>query len=132
MLQGIKNNIKQGINEGFFRKDINIEIISMLHVLKIESVFSTDIFDKTNFSAIDIFQQIFISHFYGIANQKGIECFKKKFMTALDQTCEDRAAGRIAVTCQRREANYMRSIRFIKSSRSAGGCTPPSPSTCLK
>jgi len=67
----LSDNMKQGREEGFYRDDFNIDIISKLHILKIESMLSTDIFDADDYSTVDIFKELFLYHFYAIANDKG-------------------------------------------------------------
>ena len=64
-------NMEQGRKEGFYRNEFNIDIIAKLHVIKIESMLSTDIFDTDDYSTIDIFKELFLYHFYAIANDKG-------------------------------------------------------------
>lgn len=74
----IMQNTKQGIEEGFFRDNFNIDIISKLHVMKIEALMQTDIFDQDNYSIVDIFKELFTHHFFAIATPKGVEAFNTK------------------------------------------------------
>ncbi|MBN2669007.1 MAG: TetR/AcrR family transcriptional regulator [Bacteroidales bacterium] len=66
-------NLEQGRAEGFFREDFNIDIISKLHVLKIESLLKTDIFDKDDYSNAEIFRELFLYHFHAISTPKGMK-----------------------------------------------------------
>jgi len=71
-------NMTQGIKEGSFRDDFNIDIIAKLHVMKIEALMQTDIFEDSNYSIIEIFKELFTHHFMAIANEKGKKEFNKK------------------------------------------------------
>lgn len=71
-------NTTQGIEEGYFRDDFNIDIIAKLHTMKIEALMQTDIFDDTDYTIVDIFKELFSHHFMAIATEKGVEAFKLK------------------------------------------------------
>lgn len=71
-------NMKQGIGEGTFRDNFNIDIIAKLHILKIEGMLQSNIFDDINYSIIDIFKELFTYHFMAIATEKGVDEFNKK------------------------------------------------------
>ncbi len=71
-------NMNQGIKEGFYRADLNPDIIAKLHILKIESLLQTDIFENDNYSVMQLFKEMFIYHFMGIATALGIEEFNTK------------------------------------------------------
>jgi len=73
-------NIEQGQEEGAYRKDFNIDIIVKLHVLKIETLLVTDIFDEDDYSTIEIFKELFLYHFYAIATDKGRSALEKKLI----------------------------------------------------
>jgi len=71
-------NMKQGREEGSFRKDFDIDIIARLHILKIEGLLQSDIFEDTNYTIVEIFKELFTHHFMAIATPKGVEEFNKK------------------------------------------------------
>jgi len=71
-------NMTKGIEEGYYRDDFNTDIVARLHVMKIEALLQTDIFDKTDYSIIEIFKELFTHHFMAIATPKGVEAFNKK------------------------------------------------------
>jgi len=74
----IKENIKQGINENLYREDLNIEIVSHLYFQKIEDFHKLDIEELKDFSYIKVFEVMFENHIRGIANAKGIAYFEKQ------------------------------------------------------
>jgi len=71
-------NMKQGREEGSFRDDFNIDIIAKLHILKIEGLLQSDIFEDTNYTIVEIFKELFTHHFMAIATEKGRIEFNKK------------------------------------------------------
>ncbi len=71
-------NMTKGIEEGFYRDNFNTDIVARLHVMKIEAIMQTDIFEKTNYSTVDIFKELFTHHFMAIATPMGVEAFNKK------------------------------------------------------
>ena len=71
-------NMTQGRKEGYFRDDFNIDIIAKLHVMKVEALLQTNIFEDTDYTIIDIFKELFSHHFMAIANEKGKKAFYKK------------------------------------------------------
>ncbi len=74
-------NLKQGVEEGFYRPELNINFISKnlvsfyLNLNSIEyEVFSPDeVFNK------DMHRELTHYHLYGVCTEKGIEYFKNKF-----------------------------------------------------
>ncbi len=71
-------NMEQGTKEGSFREDFNIDIIARLHILKIEGLLQSDIFDETDYTIVEIFKELFTHHFMAIATPKGVKEFNKK------------------------------------------------------
>jgi len=71
-------NMEQGRKEGFFRDDFNIDLVAKLHVIKVEGLLQTDIFDDTDYTIVDIFRELFSHHFMAIATEKGKKSFYKK------------------------------------------------------
>jgi TetR/AcrR family transcriptional regulator, cholesterol catabolism regulator len=78
IIENIKKNIDQGINEGLYRLDLNKDIIAHLYFKKIEDFHNPEVTDLQNFSYENVFEVMFENHIRGIANQKGIEYFEKQ------------------------------------------------------
>jgi len=74
----IKKNIEQGIKEGLYRQDLNIEIVAHLYFQKIEDFHKLDIEELKDFSYIKVFEVMFENHIRGIANTQGIAYFEKQ------------------------------------------------------
>ncbi|HKK10886.1 MAG TPA: TetR/AcrR family transcriptional regulator [Bacteroidales bacterium] len=74
----IKANIEQGIQEGLFRTDLNVELISSLYMKKIEDLHEPDgLICNHDFSFKTIFNVMFDNHIRGIANEKGIAYYEE-------------------------------------------------------
>ena len=81
MFQCISDNLKQGIQEGFYREDIDIEIISRFRMESALIVFQHDLFPQEIYDIVKVNTQIFAHYIYGIASSKGhkmIESYLKK------------------------------------------------------
>ncbi|RLD46596.1 MAG: hypothetical protein DRI86_02765 [Bacteroidetes bacterium] len=70
-------DLKQGIEEGYFREDINIDKLTILNIIRIESFKETDIFEIYDVKIIDLLDELFNYHLHGIATSKGIEEYMK-------------------------------------------------------
>ncbi len=84
----IKANIEQGIREGLFRKDLNVELISSLYIKKLEDLHEPEgLICNQDVSFKTIFNVMFDNHIRGIANEKGIAYYEenKKNLKLNDQ-----------------------------------------------
>lgn len=77
-LNYITNNMKQGIKEGLFRKDLDIGLTANMYIKKIEDITDPDFFTEGDFSFSKIFNVMFENHIRGISNEKGIKYFEKQ------------------------------------------------------
>ena len=78
IINSILNNLVQGIEEGFYREDLNKEIVAHLYFKKIEEFHTLEGDDLQDFSYSKVFEVMFENHIRGIANKKGIEYFEKQ------------------------------------------------------
>ncbi len=77
MIEGMKQNLVQGINEGVYRKDLNVEFISKLHLLNVESIQNSDIFNEY-MSPINLFREMFKFYLRAIANPDKLNLIDQK------------------------------------------------------
>lgn len=69
-------NIERGINEGYYRQDIDSDIISNLYVHKAWVI--SDYMNEFHGDKMEkIFEQHFLYHLYGMLSEKGINHFQK-------------------------------------------------------
>jgi AcrR family transcriptional regulator len=72
----VENSLYAGIKEGYFRKEINVSVLSSLRILEIQMSFDNELFDHTNNTISEIQHQL-LEHFtYGILSEKGLDLFK--------------------------------------------------------
>jgi AcrR family transcriptional regulator len=74
----IIKNLKQGIEEGLYRKELKIDIVAQLYFKKIEDFHNEDNVDFENFSYQKVFKVMFENHIRGIANEAGIKYFEQQ------------------------------------------------------
>jgi hypothetical protein len=72
-----RNNLERGITEGLFRPEINVEIITLLHLFTISMTFEQELFRRQKFSLVEMQMEIMLHYVYGIATQKGVKLIEK-------------------------------------------------------
>lgn len=77
MVEGMQQNLIQGIKEGVYRKDLNVNLISRLHLLNVESIQDNDVFED-NITPIKLFREMFKFYLRAIANPDKIKLIDKK------------------------------------------------------
>jgi AcrR family transcriptional regulator len=78
MHDAIRQNLLKGIGEGLYRKEMNVEIISKLHMTRMEYRYRQDVYQLNDVDSREVMQEIFIYHLHGIANEKGIKILNEK------------------------------------------------------
>lgn len=80
--EGIYNyillNLKKGINEGLYRKEMNTEVIAKLYLWRSENTILSDLFSIEEFTSIKLFVELLTYHIRAIATEKGIIALEKK------------------------------------------------------
>jgi TetR/AcrR family transcriptional regulator, cholesterol catabolism regulator len=71
IIELIKQNLQRGIDEGFFRPDIHIEIMARLRIEQIQMAFDPKVFPKDQFSFADIQIQLLEHYTRGLLTKKG-------------------------------------------------------------
>ncbi len=69
--------LKKGINQGVFRKDIDLEIVSILLNEQLTLISNENVFPERKFSRVVVFENVLINFFRGIATQKGIDLIEQ-------------------------------------------------------
>ena len=65
--------LRKGINQGVFRKEIDLEIVTILLMEQLRMMPDKTIFPHDKFSQSVIFENVIINFFRGIATKKGLE-----------------------------------------------------------
>lgn len=74
----IQENIKKGIAQGFYRQDINPDIISKIYSLKSDSLVDQEIFPFTKYKLLEVYVEFLKYHIRGIASDKGLKYLEKQ------------------------------------------------------
>lgn len=79
IIETIKKNMEQGIAEGLYRDDVNVETLAILRVKEIELAFDMDTFPPQKFDLLNV-QITFLEHFIrGIVTAKGYAVLEDLF-----------------------------------------------------
>ncbi len=81
-------NLKKGKLEGLYRQELNEDILTKLHVSRIENMAGSSLFSPEEINSGTVFKEMFIYHIRGIANEKGIK-FLQKNIHKLDYSDKD-------------------------------------------
>jgi AcrR family transcriptional regulator len=77
MGQSIIRNLKQGIEEGFFRPEINTDILAAARLELIQITFNEEVFPADKYNLAEVNLQIFEHFVYGVLTEKGRKVYEK-------------------------------------------------------
>lgn len=72
----IKKQIEIGVEQGYFREDIQVDILIRLRVLEMEMPFNQTHFSSTNFSISQVMSELSEHFIYGLCTAKGYEAIE--------------------------------------------------------
>ncbi len=75
--RSIENNLKRGIKEGLYRKDLDIQTISRLRMAQVDAVFNGEIFPIPEFNLSEVHVHSMKFYMYGITSLKGHQLINK-------------------------------------------------------
>lgn len=81
IIGNILQNLERGIKEGFYRPEINAEVLSIMRFEQLQLVFDDRLFPREKFSFLEVQMQVFEHFVYGILTDKGrskYESYKQK------------------------------------------------------
>ncbi len=76
-IRDLGNMLLRGIDDGIFRNDINIEIVSRMLNLQLRELSNEAVFPSEQFSRAEVFMNIVVNFTRGIATPKGIEIIEQ-------------------------------------------------------
>ncbi|MFM9839563.1 MAG: TetR/AcrR family transcriptional regulator [Cyclobacteriaceae bacterium] len=82
----IVRNLKQGISEGYFRAEINPEMMGISRLILIEAAFDGNLFPKDKFNLVNIQSQFFDHFVYGLCTDKGRKLYEKYKQNTITNT----------------------------------------------
>jgi AcrR family transcriptional regulator len=75
-INSLMSTLQRGVNEGFFRKEINVEVLAILRLEQIQLAYDADVYPREKFDFREIQLQLFEHFVYGILTPKGIETLR--------------------------------------------------------
>lgn len=73
----VERNLKQGIEEGYFRAEINARVIAAVRLELVQMAFDEEIFPREQFRLAEVQMQIFDHFVYGLVTDKGRKLYQK-------------------------------------------------------
>jgi AcrR family transcriptional regulator len=81
----LSRNMNDGIAQGMYRENLNVDIISGLYVGRMDVCFDQALFPNGQFNPTQIYIETIRYHIRGIASEKGIVYLQEKFKTLNQQ-----------------------------------------------
>ena len=75
--ESVIRNLEQGIEEGYFRSEIDKEVIATIRLEMVQLPFDDRIFPPSRFKLTEVQMQIFDHFVYGITTEKGRKLYQK-------------------------------------------------------
>ncbi|NJN41123.1 MAG: TetR/AcrR family transcriptional regulator [Flammeovirgaceae bacterium] len=79
--KAVIRNVENGIKEGYFRPELNVEIVATIRLEHVQMGFDDQLFPKERFTLAEVHTQLFDLFAYGLLTEKGrnaFEQYKKK------------------------------------------------------
>ncbi|HOX83188.1 MAG TPA: TetR/AcrR family transcriptional regulator [Chryseolinea sp.] len=76
--ESVVRNIKQGIEEGYYREDVNPDVLAAIRIELISMGFDQSVFPQSTFSLAEVQSQIFDHFVYGLCTDKGKKLYQKQ------------------------------------------------------
>jgi TetR/AcrR family transcriptional regulator, cholesterol catabolism regulator len=77
ILASIIKDLKEGIEQGFFRPEIKVDILAKMRLEQIEIAFDPHLFPTNKFSVVDV-EITMLDHFFrGIMTEKGLKVYEE-------------------------------------------------------
>lgn len=73
VLNKIVDNMNRGIEEGLYREDINIEILSRMRLEQVDMTFNYEIYPPTDFQFGKVMEELTIHFLRGLVNENGMK-----------------------------------------------------------
>ncbi len=73
----VEDNIKRGIEEGYYREEIDPEIISIMRMEQVESIFDQRLFPQSKYDFARVQLQLFNHFVYGLVTDKGRKLYEE-------------------------------------------------------
>jgi AcrR family transcriptional regulator len=75
--ESVIRNLLQGIEEGFFRPDINVNVLAVARLEQIQLSFDSRVYPPEQFNLAEVNSQLFEHFVYGLLTDKGRKTYEK-------------------------------------------------------
>jgi TetR/AcrR family transcriptional regulator, cholesterol catabolism regulator len=75
--QKIIDTLNRGITEGYFRKDLNVDILATFRLEQIEMAFNDTVFPYHQYNFEEVQMQLFDHFIYGCLTRQGVELYEE-------------------------------------------------------
>lgn len=76
-INAIRENLEHGKNEGLYRAELDVDIISKIPLARIEQISNSKIFSQEEFTSPQFVKEICFYHLHGVLNANGMELLKE-------------------------------------------------------
>lgn len=84
ILQTIFNNLTRGVDVGYYRAGMNIEIVSKMYVELVQNMLENPSFTMGDWTLPELFQELFTYHMHAILTSKGMKTYLKLTQPSLE------------------------------------------------
>jgi len=77
MAKSMLHNLKKGKKEGFYRPEINEELIVRMHISNVENLAEIEFYNTQEWSPEEIQRELFSYHMHAMLNSKGLEEYNR-------------------------------------------------------
>jgi AcrR family transcriptional regulator len=81
----VVNNLERGIKEGFYRTEIDVEVIATYRVEQVQMAFDDKIFSRNKFNFSQVQMQLFDHFIHGLLTDKGRKLYTNYQLNNSDQ-----------------------------------------------
>ena len=92
--QCVSDNMRKGIDEGYYRDDLNIDVIARIYISRFDVTFDGVLFPQHKYRFEDVIWELFRYHIRGIASDKGLKYLVKKVQKERNTTPVIAAVGK--------------------------------------
>jgi len=81
MAESMRHNIRKGKAEGYYRPEINEEIVVQMHIANVENLTEIGFYNSPEWTPEVVQHELFNYHMHAMLNQKGVEEYKRLLNT---------------------------------------------------
>jgi AcrR family transcriptional regulator len=78
LYQVVRANLERGVQEGLYRPDFDLDIVTKLHIATSFQIFDEGYFPQNTYKKEIVFREYLLHYLYGIASEQGLKLIKEK------------------------------------------------------